>query len=82
MALEKREIEIAKETDDVMVLLIGIVKAAKAKKGVSEIAASELQDFLAAVSGADQIPSEAKSPDAISRTVGMRLGELVAALVG
>lgn len=82
MAIEKKEIEIAKETDDCMVLLIGIVKSIKAGKSAGEIAAQELPAFMEALNGANQIGEEAKSKDAMARTVGMRAGELAAAFIG
>lgn len=60
----KLEIGVPKEMQDVSVLLQNIVKAIKAKKGVAEIAASELADLIAAVEGYDKIGDEVKSPEA------------------
>lgn len=81
MAKENRTVEVMKEVDDVMLLIVNVVKAAKAKKSIAEIAASELQDLVNAMAGIDQIPVEFQDKEASLRTVGMRVGELSAALI-
>jgi len=81
MAIEKREAEYAKESDDVLALVVKIVKEAKAGKSVAEIGASSLEELVTAVAGADQIPGEARqSPSALSRTVHDRAWEIADAL--
>lgn len=82
MAIQQKQVDYAKESDDVMVLLIGLVKGIKAKKSAADLASSELAALMDAISGADQIPAEEKaSPVVELQTVGYRFGELVAAIV-
>lgn len=81
MAKEKKEIEFNKETDDVMVLVIGLVKDIKAKKPMGEIAASNLSNLIQAINSADQIAAESKDHLVEFQTVGYRLGELIEAII-
>lgn len=81
MSVQKREVEFSKETDDCFLLLINVVKAAKAGKSVTDIAASELQDFVNAVAGAQDILAEAAFRKVLLQTVGYRAGELADAFL-
>ncbi len=82
MAVQKKEVEYSKEIDDVLVLVVELVKDIKAKKGAAELAAENLANLMNAVGGADQIPAEAKASLAVAlQTAGYRSGELVAALL-
>ncbi|TXG77621.1 hypothetical protein E6Q11_02510 [Candidatus Dojkabacteria bacterium] len=77
MGIEKKEVEYAKELDDVLVLMIELAKDIKAGKDVALIASENLPGLMAAFSGADQIAAELKAnPAVVSQTVGMRMGEL------
>lgn len=80
MAIEKREVEICKEADDLLALVIKLVKDLKAKKAIALIAAEDLPLAVTAMSGLEQIGEEAKNEEALFRTVGARVGELVQAL--
>ena len=81
MAVEKRETEYAKECDDVLALVVSVLRDAKAGKSLAEIAAGSLDELVSAVAGADQIPAEARAnPAALSRTVHDRVWEAVAIL--
>lgn len=55
--IEKKEIEYAKEIDDVMVLLIKIIEVIKEKGDYATI----LTELIAAVSGIDNVSEEFKA---------------------
>lgn len=80
MAVEKIEIEVAKEAMDVMDLIIVLAKDIKAKKSVTEIGADALPKLMAAMQGIDGIKDEVATA-AFSRTIGLKFGELIDALV-
>ncbi len=83
MAVQKKEVEYSKEIDDVLVLVVELVKDIKAKKGAAELASENLVHLMDAVAGADQIPAEAKASLPVAlQTAGYRSGELAAALIG
>lgn len=83
MSIQTKEIKYAKELDDVGALLVGIVKAAKDKKPITEIAAAELKDLMDAVAGFDQIGQEFKDDKlACKQTLGLRLAEIEDVLLG
>lgn len=79
MAIETKTINYAKETDDVFVLFLNIVKKAKAGEPVAQVASEELQDLFTAVSGIGDAPSEfsvdleASLQTAFSRSVSIAL---------
>lgn len=79
--IQKIEVEIAKETADVMDLLIVLVKDIKAKKPIGEISADALPKLIAAIDGAGQIAEEAADKVAMAKTIGLKLGELTAELI-
>jgi predicted ArsR family transcriptional regulator len=79
--IEKKEIEFSKELDDVLVLVIELVKDIKAKKSVAQIGAENIPNLMAAIGNVDQIPAEAKNKVVTLQTIGYRTGELAAALV-
>lgn len=82
MAIQKKEVEYAKETDDALVLAIAIVKDAKAGKPIGEIASGNLQKLIDAFAGGDQIPVEAaQARKVVLQTVGFRTGELADAFL-
>jgi len=82
MAIEKKQIEFAKELDDALLLLIQVVKDAKSGKSPAEIASGSLPAFLAAVQGIDQVDDEmTANPAAFFSTIGYRGGELAAAFL-
>lgn len=82
MAKEKKEIEYSKETDDVLVAIVELVKDVRAKKPISQLAGENLQNLINAVGGADQIPDEEKDRKVFLQTIGYRTGELADALLG
>lgn len=77
MSIQKKEVEYCKEADDVMVLMVNLMKGLKAKKPIAQLGAEELQDLMNAMNGMDGIPEEAKSKKIMMETVGYRLGDLV-----
>lgn len=81
MAIEKIEVEIAKEAADVMDLLISVVKDIKAGKSAMEISTGALPELMAAIAGADQIAGEVVASAAFARTIGMKCGELIDAFM-
>lgn len=82
MALQKREILIAKEIDDLGKLLVGIVKDVRAGKTAAEIGTGSLTNFIEAISGVDQLDDEAKSNRlAALQTISLRLAEIVDVLL-
>lgn len=80
MAIEKIEIEIAKEASDVMKLLVVLAKDIKQGKSVTEIGADALPKLMAAIDGIEGISGEVGT-EAFSRTIGLHFGELVDALI-
>lgn len=78
----KKEVLYAKETGELMTLLIELVKDLKAKKDVSALAAENLPLLIAAMDGMDKIPEEAKDKHVMLSTVGMHVGELAAVFLG
>lgn len=81
MSMHKKEIEYAKEIDDVMYFVIELVKDLKAKKAISEVAAENLANLMSALSGMDGLDEEMKSKAIALSTIGYRSGELAAALL-
>lgn len=82
MAVEKKEIEYAKELGDVMVLVVELVKDIKAGKDVGAITSENLPHLINAIQGADQIPAEAKASREVAlQTMGLHTGELAGVLI-
>jgi len=82
MAKEKKEIEFSKETDDVLVLLVELVKDIREKKSATQLMGENLQNLINAIGNADQIPDENKDRKIFLQTIGYRTGELADALLG
>lgn len=81
--IEKKELDIAKEADDVMLALIHVIKELKAGQDVMSVASSSLPKLIDAVSGVDQLDDEWKeNRAALIGTAAYRLGELVDSLIG
>lgn len=69
MAIEKKEIEYAKEIDDVMVLVVKTVKTIKEKGDYAAL----IPELIAAVNGADQMDDEFKANQMVAiKTVNLR----------
>lgn len=82
MGVVKVEVEIAKEIDDVMGLVVELIKDIKAKKGVAELAAENLQGLMNAIAGIDQVQGEiAANKKAAIQGISLRVGDLVSALI-
>lgn len=83
MPIEKKEIEYAKEVDDVAVLLVHIVKEIRSKKNISDIASGSVAKLVEAISGVDKVGAElAESREVVLQTLGYRAGELADAILG
>lgn len=83
MAIEQKQIDYAKELDDVLVLLVDLLKEIKAGKSVAQIATDELQDLFTAVAGVSDIPSEfATSREVALQTAFYRTASIVDTLLG
>ena len=80
--IAKREVEYAKELDDVAALLVHVVKEAKAGKPAAEIASGSVAKLIDALAGVDQLPEEFKHRGIVFSTLGYRIGELSDAILG
>lgn len=82
MAIQKREVDFAKEIDDVMAVVVDIIKAVKSKKPLGELAAAEFPALVTAIEGVGQIAEELKaSKTTVLETIGFRTGEIAGALL-
>ena len=82
MAIEKKEVEYAKEIDDVAVLLVAVVKDVRQGKTAAEIANGAITKLIAALAGVDQMDDEAKLNRKVAmQTIGYRTGELADAVL-
>lgn len=82
MAIQKKEVEFAKEIDDCLVLAVELVKDIKAGKPVAEIASHALPNLIGAINGIDGAKAELEANKAVvMSTVGSRMGELAGALL-
>lgn len=82
MAIVKMELDVAKESKDVMDLLVVLVKDIRAKKTIAEISADALPKLMGAIDGVNQIPDEVKDRKVVMATAGYSLGEIVDGLIG
>lgn len=83
MSIEEKKIKYAKEADDVMVLVVHLIREARAKKPISEIASGSVAKLVNALSGVDQVGAElAENRKVVLQTVGYRSGELTDAILG
>ena len=81
MGIQTKQVEYAKEIDDVLVLVVELVKDIKAKKDMSALAAENLPNLMNAIGGLDQVGDEFKNKQVVLSTVGYRVGELGGALI-
>lgn len=76
MALEKIEVEVAKESNDVLKLILEAVKLFKAGKSWQDMG-ELLDELMGAIQGADQIPQEYKdNAGSVYRAGGLFLADL------
>lgn len=81
--IQQKQIDYAKEVDDVMVALVGLVSDIKAHASAGTIATDAFQNVIAAVSGLSQLSVEiAANKKVCMETVGYRVGDLASALLG
>ena len=73
MAIEKKEIDFAKETDDVMKLVVELVKTIKEKGDYANL----LDELIAAINGIDEVSDEYKSNlKAVINTVQLNVTDI------
>lgn len=83
MGIQIKQVEYAKEVDDVAVALVHIVSEIKAKKGIGELVGGALPKLIDAVGGIDQAGDEVKEHRKVAlQTIGYRTGELTDAILG
>ena len=69
MIIEK-QVKVAKEVDDVMILIVKLVQEIKASKDIAKIAANCLPDLLVAIDGISDVTQEwAEDKGAVISTV-------------
>lgn len=82
MAIEQKQINYAREIDDVVWLLVSLVKDIKAGKSIPEVVAGSVSSLVAALNGLDQLDDEiAANKQVAYQTIGFRVGELTAAIL-
>ena len=83
MGIEKRSVDFAKETDDVMVLLAQLVRDIRAGKSPGDIASTNVGNLVTALAGVDQVQGEVELHRKVAlETIGYRLGDLTDAILG
>lgn len=83
MAIENKQVQVAKEVDDVCELLVKVVSDVRAGKPVADIVSGSVAPLVQALSGVDQVGAELQANRKVAlATVGSRLGELVDAILG
>ena len=76
------QVEVAKEIDDVLVLVKELVADIKAKKDAATLMAENIQHLMTAIEGIDKIPQELKEELSEVIMSGMvRTGEIIKVLV-
>lgn len=75
MGLVKKEVEICKETQEVLELLVGIVKCIKKKEDWTSL----VDELVSAVEGMSEIPDEVKSTKEFISTIGLSVADFVEA---
>lgn len=78
MAIMQKQVNYAKEVDDVLNVLVLILKQIKAKADLKEITQDLLPVLIEAISNAQQIPEELKNVKVIQDTIALKLSEMVA----
>jgi uncharacterized protein YejL (UPF0352 family) len=82
MAIEKKEVSYAKEIDDVLNLVVGLVNDLKAKKDIALIVSGNLPALLTALDGINQLDAEISSNRLVAlQTIGAKLGDLADAIL-
>lgn len=82
MIIEKN-LAIAKEVDDVALLLVSIVQDIRAGKPLSDIATNNVAKLMDALAGVDQLGNEVKeNRKVVLASIGYRTGELADAILG
>lgn len=82
MAIETKQTLVAKELSDALILIVEVVKQARAGKPVGEIVGGAIPLMISAISGLEQVDDEIAANFEVSlATIGSRAGELVAALI-
>jgi hypothetical protein len=77
MGFQKKEIDYAKELDDVLGLVVKLIDDIKNKKQVEAIIGENLPLLISAINGANEIGDEFKDIKIAGQTIGLRLGELI-----
>ena len=78
MGIEKQDVEIAKQLDDVGALLVELMKVIKKKEPISEV----VDELVAAIEGVGEISSEFQENQvAAIKTISARAGEMIAVLI-
>lgn len=82
MGIETRQLQVAKEIDDVMLLFPEIIRQIRAGKSLMDLASSEFSNLVTAVQGIDQVPEELKADRKVAlQTIGYRTGEIADAFL-
>jgi len=83
MATIQKEVAVSKETSEIMDLLVALVKGIKAKKSIATIMGEEFLEFVKALEGALEVPSEYEANKAASlKAILLGASDLVDALLG
>ena len=81
--IASKQVEYAKEVDDVLVAVVSLVKEIRSGKSIGEIAAGSLGKVMDAVGGVAEIDDELRDNRTVAmQTIGYRTGELAAAILG
>lgn len=75
MGLTKKEIEICKETDDVLNLLVEVVKCIRKKQSYVSL----MDELVTAVEGIGEIAKEVKHTKEFANTIGSKTGDFIEA---
>ncbi len=82
MPKKQEQVELSKEIDEVMVCFVKIAQHLKGGGTLLTLPGAVAGELMTAISGCDQLDDEAREDLACAlRTVGMRTGELTAALI-
>lgn len=80
--IDQKTVSYAKEVDDVMALVVGLVRDVRQGKPVVDIISENIQPLINAIGGLDGVQSEIDGNFAVvAETVGYRVGDLVSALL-
>jgi len=74
--IENREVKIAKELDDVLILVRELIRTIKNKGGIEEYTGL-MDELINAISGADKLPEEFNGDmEAFIATIALRINEI------